>query len=201
MQLHKTERARAELKPGIRTLGQRERTLLLLADGSKSMQDFRPLFDGDGEQIALRLLREGFLETHPGHHAMAASLIRPAPRPAAVALPAGVAVTNTTAQRQNAPGPETAQAIKVSADQFEGKRSLATTRMFLFDICERMFARRSPAMAERFREALRNAKDRQTMLAVSRDMIDEIEKVAGHERADSISERLAMLLPLETSAI
>ena len=40
MQLHKTERARAELKPGVRTLGQRERTLLLLADGSKSAQDF-----------------------------------------------------------------------------------------------------------------------------------------------------------------
>jgi hypothetical protein len=26
-------------------------------------------------------------------------------------------------------------------------------------------------------------------------MIDEIEKIAGHERADSISERIAMLLP------
>jgi hypothetical protein len=34
------------------------------------------------------------------------------------------------------------------------------------------------------------------MLAVSRDMIGEIETVAGHERADSISERLAMLLPV-----
>ncbi|CAN5405563.1 hypothetical protein BH10PSE16_BH10PSE16_20200 [soil metagenome] len=200
MQLHKTERARAELKPGIRTLGQRERTLLLLADGSKSVQDFRPLFDGDGEQIALRLLREGFLETHPGHQATATPPARPASRSATAPL-AGAAATNTAAQRQDLPSPKTAQALKVSADQFEGKRSLATTRMFLFDICERMFARRNPAMAERFREALRNAKDRQTMLAVSRDMIDEIEKVAGHERADSISERLAMLLPLETSAI
>ena len=66
MQLHKTDRARAELKPGVRTLGQRERTLLLLADGSKSVQDFRPLFDGDGEAVALRLLREGFLETRSG---------------------------------------------------------------------------------------------------------------------------------------
>ena len=59
MQLHKTDRARAELKPGTRTLGQRERTLLLLADGSKSVLDFRLLFNGDGEQIALRLLHEG----------------------------------------------------------------------------------------------------------------------------------------------
>lgn len=184
MQLHKTDRARAELRPGVRTLGQRERTLLLMADGSKSAQDFRPLFDGDGEAIALRLLREGFLEAHPGKTATA-----PAPAPAP-----------TPAQLQNFPSPETTQAIQVSADQFEGKRSLATTRMFLFDICERMFARRNPEMAERFREALRNAKDRESMLTASRDMIEEIEKIAGHERADSISERIAMLLPQHQAA-
>ena len=184
MQLHKTDRARAELRPGVRTLGQRERTLLLMADGSKSAQDFRPLFDGDGEAIALRLLREGFLEAHPGRTAAA-----PAPAPAP-----------TPAQLQNFPSPETTQAIQVSADQFEGKRSLATTRMFLFDICERMFARRDPVMAERFREALRNAKDRESMLTASRDMIEEIEKIAGHERADSISERIAMLLPQHQAA-
>jgi hypothetical protein len=191
MQLHKTDRARAELKPGVRTLGQRERTLLLMADGSKSAQDFRPLFDGDGEAIALRLLREGFLEAHPGKTSTPATASAPAPAPASKPTPA---------QLQNFPSPETTQAIQVSADQFEGKRSLATTRMFLFDICERMFARRDPVMAERFREALRNAKDRETMLAASREMIEEIEKIAGHERADSISERIAMLLPQHQAA-
>lgn len=191
MQLHKTDRARAELKPGVRTLGQRERTLLLMADGSKSAQDFRPLFDGDGEAIALRLLREGFLEAHPGKTSAPAAA--PAPTAAPVSRP-------TLAQLQNFPSPETTQAIQVSADQFEGKRSLATTRMFLFDICERMFARRNPQMAERFREALRNAKDRETMLTASREMIEQIEKIAGHERADSISERIAMLLPQHQAA-
>jgi len=88
-----------------------------------------------------------------------------------------------------------------AADAFEGKRSLATTRMFLFDICERMFARRDPALAERLREALRNAKDRDAMLAESRCMLEEIEKVAGFERADSIAERIAMLLPPETAGV
>ena len=187
MQLHKTDRARAELRPGVRTLGQRERTLLLMADGSKSAQDFRPLFDGDGEAIALRLLREGFLEAHPGKTSASAKAAAPAPTP-------------TQVQLQNFPSPETTQAIQVAADQFEGKRSLATTRMFLFDICERMFARRNPEMAERFREALRNAKDRETMLTASREMLEEIEKIAGHERADSISERIAMLLPQHLAA-
>ena len=197
MQLHKTDRARAELKPGTRTLGQRERTLLLLADGSKSVLDFRPLFNGDGEQIALRLLREGFLEAHPSDQLHAA--VKPAktfPHQPSPPLPVPQVAAQQAEQQQHFPGPEATQAIKVSADQFEGKRSLATTRMFLFDICERMFARRNPELAELFREALRNARDRDTMLAVSRDMIGEIETVAGHERADSISERLAMLLPV-----
>lgn len=193
MQLHKTDRARAELKPGVRTLGQRERTLLLMADGSKSAQDFRPLFDGDGETIALRLLREGFLEALPGKMSTTAAVPAKAPAPARTP-------TLTPAQLQNFPSPETTQAIQVAADQFEGKRSLATTRMFLFDICERMFARRNPEMAERFREALRNAKDRETMLTASREMLEEIEKIAGHERADSISERIAMLLPQHLAA-
>ena len=194
MQLHKTDRARAELKPGVRTLGQRERTLLLLADGHKSIQDFKPLFGGDGEQIAMQLLRAGYLVTQAAAERVAVVL------PAATSTSVSALDARSAEQLKNFPSPETTQAIKVSADQFEGKRSLATTRMFLFDICERMFARRNPVMANLFREALRNAKDRESMLAVSRDMIDEIEKVAGHERADSISERLAMLLPAEAAA-
>lgn len=184
MQLHKTDRARDELKPGVRTLGQRERTLLLLADGSRTAQDFRPLFGGDGEQIAQRLLHEGFLQTHPAHR----------PEGAASSPPAAAPQPVSALVQADRPEP-TLQAASAATDQFEGKRSLATTRMFLFDICERMFARRDPALAERFREALRQAKDRETMLAASREMMEEIEKIAGHARADSISERIAMLLP------
>ena len=196
MRLQKTDRARAELKPGVRTLGQRERTLLLLADGSKSISDFRPLFAGDGEQIALQLLRDGFLEAHPAG-GKTTSFVPSRPAPLAVVAPRPVAAATAARQREAFPSPETTQAIQVSADSFDGKRSLATTRMFLFDMCERMFARRNPAQAEAFREGLRNAKDRASMLAVSREMLVHIETVAGHERADSIAERIAMLLPVE----
>ncbi len=192
MQLHKTDRARAELKAGTRTLGQRERTLLLLADGSKSVQDFRPLFNGDGEEIALKLLRDGFLQTQPGKVTQA---IRPPVVAAEQARPAPPE-KQPLAQNQSAPQAP----ARVSADQFEGKRSLATTRMFLFDICERMFSRKNPELAAVFREALRDARDREAMLAASRRMIEEIEKVTGSERADSISERIAMLLPAEQEA-
>ncbi len=186
MQLHKTDRARAELQPGTRTLGQRERTLLLLADGSKSVLDFRPLFNGDGEAIALRLMREGFLQVQPGK------------APVTVRPPFAAEKTQA-AQPEKTPVPQITPAppapARVSADQFEGKRSLATTRMFLFDICERMFSRKHPELAATFRDGLRDARDRETMLATSRRMIEEIEKITGSERADSISERIAMLLP------
>jgi len=195
MLLQKTDKARTELRPGMRTLGQRERTLLLLADGHKSLLDLRGLFDGEGEQIALNLVREGYLEPVTGK-----SGFKPGSTGtfsiSTTAFMAGTAQVSAPAPLA-APSPPPAPA-PVAADNFEGKRSLATTRMFLFDLCERMFARRDPAKAERFREALRNAKDRGSMLHAGREMIAEIELVAGAERADSISERIAMLLPPET---
>lgn len=181
MLLQRTDKARNELRPGMRTLGLRERSLLLLADGNKSLTDIDTLFDGQAEPIVLDLVRRGYLQAQPRRVGTASA-------PAAAAAPVTPVATA-------APQP-----ASVSADAFEGKRSLATTRMFLFDICERMFARRDPALAERFREALRAAKDRESMLAASRDMLAEIEASAGHERADSISERIAMLLPPELTA-
>lgn len=197
MLLQKTEKGRAEVRARERGLGQRERSVLLLADGNKSVADFQALFDGAGAAIALRLVQQGFLEVAPA---------TPAFRPdatGAVATPVravdALRMRSATAVLPDAPAQSQAPAPP-AADSFEGKRSLATTRMFLFDICERMFARRSPQLAERFREALRNARDREAMLAAGRAMLEEIESVAGPERADSISERIAMLLPPEAVA-
>jgi len=194
MLLQKTEKARNELRPGVRTLGQRERSMLLMADGSKSILDFRPLFGGEGEQIVLDLVQQGYLEPvkpdfQPGSTGVFA--LRTGAFQAAALAPVPATPSPSPAAAVSAPAP-------AAADAFDGKRSMATTRMFLFDICERMFARRDPVRAEQFREALRAAKDRGSMLEAARAMIAEIEQAAGPERADSISERIAMLLPPET---
>ena len=85
--------------------------------------------------------------------------------------------------------------VATSADTFDGKRSLATTRMFLFDICERMFVRRDPKFATQMRDALREARDREAMLTIAALMLTEIEKTAGPERAESLRERIDKLLP------
>jgi len=181
MKLQKTAKARLELQPGVRSLGQRERALLLLSDGQKTVRDLGPFFVGEElQQLVSRLMTNGYLEGQ----APVSSLSLPPPLP----VSKSEASARPISQPPDPP--------KLSVDQFDGKRSLATTRMFLFDLSERMFARRDPVMADEYREALRHAKDRESMLEVSRNMITEIERVAGHERADSISERIAMLLPV-----
>lgn len=153
MGLTKTDKARFELQAGQRTLGQRERALLLLADGHRNAQEVGAFLGQEGEQLVLKLLHDGYLT------------------------------------RQQV------ATVPVAADPFDGKRSLATTRMFLFDICERMFARRAPELAASFREALRNARDRNSMLEVSHTLLAEVESAAGPDRANALRERIALLLP------
>jgi len=156
--LNKTQKGRAELRPGQRQLAQRERALLLLADGRKPDAELFALFEGQGPALAADLVARGYLVDEP-----------PAPPPAA--------------------------APAVSADAFSGPRSVASARMFLFDLSERMFAPRDKAMAQRYRDALREARDVQEMLVVSRAMMADVERLAGSERADGIGQRLARLLP------
>ena len=170
MLLQKTEKARLELSPGVRTLSLRERSLLLLVDG-KPLSDLQAMYNGIGAQIVDNLMREGYL-TGP-------AALPAADRP-------GGEVSHMAAQAPSIQRPEPGEAL----------RSLAGARMYLFDICERLFARRDPVLAEHFREALRAAKDRASMLDVGEAMLEEVAMAAGMERATSLRERLAQLLPL-----
>ncbi|MGJ7504761.1 hypothetical protein ACSFBF_30690 [Variovorax sp. ZT5P49] len=174
----KTDKARDELQGGQRTLSQRERALLLMADGRRSLTDFSPLFANriEAEQAIQALVQRGYLQAPQATAAPVPAAAPAQPAPIAAAEPIQVAAT--------------------SADTFDGKRSLATTRMFLFDICERMFVRRDPKFALQMRDALREARDRQAMLTIAALMLTEIEKTAGVERAESLRERIDKLLPL-----
>ncbi|GKT13663.1 hypothetical protein AVHY2522_01890 [Acidovorax sp. SUPP2522] len=161
MLLLRTDKARLELSPGVRTLSLRERSLLLLADG-RPMKDLQAMYNGIGAQIVEQLMRQGYL----------ASL-------------------NTT------PAPSTAPAATNEAPApSNALRSLAGARMYLFDICERMFARRNADLARNFHEALRGARDRDSMLDVSEALLDEITLLAGPERAAAVRERMEQLLPV-----
>lgn len=172
----KTDKARDELQGRERTLSQRERALLLMADGRRSLTDFSPLFASrtEAEQAIQALMRQGYLQDAQAMAAAAAQAVAQPPAPVPAADPIRLAT---------------------SADNFDGKRSLATTRMFLFDICERMFVRRDPKFALQMRDALREARDRGAMLTIAALMLTEVEKTAGAERAESLRERIDRLLP------
>ncbi len=162
MLLHRTDKGHRELQRGVRTLAQRYRSVLLIAQG-KPLAQLRPMFGGDGERLALELVRDGYLAT-------STPAVAAADRPAAPAAAAGP------------------------------PRSLAGTRMYLFDLCERLFARRDPELAERFRGLLRAARTRASMLAAGDELLLEIGRTAGADRAEAVSARIAQLLPDDDSA-
>jgi hypothetical protein len=182
MTLHRSDKARDELASRSRVLNLRERSALFLADGQRTHEEVRVLLQDDGS-ILRKLIETGYLlagETGNAREAPAQALQHTGP----VVSPPD-------------PAPPPAEAPANSADNFEGKRSLATTRMFLFDICERMFVRKMPAMADHYRDQLREARTRESMIAIARDIILNVEELAGPERADGLRERIAMLLPSE----
>jgi hypothetical protein len=181
MPILKSEKAKLELASKARVLNLRERSALLLADGRKTRIELQVFLQDDGT-ILQKLIAEGYLIS---------------PRAGAVGtfpIPNDLTARQVKEPQPSAPASD---APTSSVDNFEGKRSLATTRMFLFDICERMFARKLPELAHQFRDRLREARDRELMLSVAREIICQVEEIAGAQRADGLSERIAMLLPSE----
>jgi hypothetical protein len=200
MQLHKSEKARLELASRARSLNVRERGALVLADGRKTRDEMQGLLQDDG-RILQKLITDGYLivlGTESAGKTAAKTQVHARQAFYAPPLPGSTSpVSAATPSPVSVPAPAPAPAAGPQGDNFEGKRSLATTRMFLFDICERMFSRKMPDLATHYRDQLREARDRASMLAIAREIIVHVEEVAGAERADGLSERIAMLLPPE----
>lgn len=205
MPLLKSEKAKQELASKQRALSVRERSALFLADGIRTRDELVWLVQGD-IGLVRKLMADGYLipaETLGAKAArmtdFAVSQTAPAPVYSAPSQPASLAPVLGSAASFN--GVDTISrnvaALTSSSDSFDGKRSLATTRMFLFDIVERMFVRKMPELANHYRDQLRGAKDRASMLAIASDIIINVEEIAGPDRADGLSERLAMMLPPE----
>lgn len=180
-----TEKARLELQARTRSLTLAERRVILLANGVRSLEALILTLGPATEKVIVALVSQGYLQ-----------MVRDSATHTTLSLP--------TSHHSELEAPDSVRQgssaeIHAAADPFIGRRSLATTRMFLFDICERMFSRVAPEDATCYRAALRDAKDRHSVMSVARAMIAEVELIAGHERADSPSERIAMLMPAATT--
>ena len=205
MPLLKSEKAWAELSSRQRNLSVRERSALFLADGVRSRDELVHLLQGD-IGLLQRLMQSGYLLASETLGAEAGRMTdfavsQTVTKPPSKAFSEPISVATPAARASGFAGLDTvsrnAEALTQSADNFEGKRSLATTRMFLFDIVERMFVRKMPELANHLRDQLREARDRESMLTIAREIIENVEEIAGPDRADGLSERLAMMLPPE----
>lgn len=202
MPLLKSDKAKQELASKQRTLSVRERSALFLADGIRTRDELVWLLQGDIGMLQ-KLMTDGYLIPSESLGAKAArmtdfavSQTAPPPSFAQLSQPAPLSAPVSGFTGMDTVSRNMAE-LTSSSDNFEGKRSLATTRMFLFDIVERMFVRKMPELANHFRDQLRGAKDRESMLAIASEIIMNVEQIAGPDRADGLSERLAMMLPPE----
>ena len=207
MPLLKSDKARLELASRQRSLSVRERSALFLADGIRTRDELVWLLQGDVGMLQ-RLMTDGYLIAAESISKQAAAKLSDfaASQPAPISIPLTVPIRHVESRssRRSAPAPlsspvtsSLASSSSSSSDTFEGRRSLATVRMFLFDIVERMFVRKMPELANSLRDQLRGAKDRESMLVIAREIITNVEEIAGPDRADGLSERLAMMLPTE----
>lgn len=178
MLLRRTDKGQAELRARERSLSLKERSVLFLADGRKTLADLDPILGDEGTAIVNALASGGYLDLLPAQRGSAAPAAR-APRPS-----------------EPTPGPAPREAQPAS-----GPQSLAATRMFLFDLCERTFARGAPTQAEHYRERLRQARAADAMLAVAQDMLMDVELVAGEDRARFLRERIESMLPDTSSPV
>lgn len=171
MLLQKTAKALEELQPGRRSLPLRERSVLLMADGRTEEQLQQVLGVQAGELIE-QLIASGHLQRLAGQ--------------AAASPPQAPSMAPAAAKESSPPGPA-------------ATLNLAGTRMYLFDMCERMFANRHEDKAQVLRHLLREARDLEALQAAALQLLQTVQEHAGDERADALRERLRHLLPQEAA--
>ena len=182
MLLQKTAKALEELQPGSRQLPQRARSVLLMA-GGKSLDDLQRMLGSDHAELARQLVEQGYLQLQT------ASPVAPA----ALAPSAQVPIAPLKAK------PEASPVASPQANDSEPARpstsiNMAGTRMYLFDMCERLFANRHEELAQQLRTQLREARDLAALREAGLMLLEAVQKHAGQDRAESLRERLSALL-------
>lgn len=174
MLLQKTAKALEELQPGRRSLPLRERSVLLMADG-RTEEQLQQVLGAQAGELIEQLIASGHLQR------LAGQAVESSPAPQAPSM------APAAAKESAPPGPA-------------ATLNLAGTRMYLFDLCERMFANRHEDKAQVLRHLLREARDLAALQAAALQLLQTVQDHAGDERADALRERLRHLLPQEAAS-
>ncbi len=168
--LRKTAAGREEQQRRSQQVTARQRHVLILCDGRRTLGDICELMGDEAMSSALGLLRLRMIEP--------ATAVRPADAPVGDAVPEASAGTVSAADRPVAAPPP-------------AKRSLALARMYMFDVVERLLGAQSgPARAH-----LRAAVGPDALLAALLECLELIEELAGGEQSGKVRRHLCTMLP------
>ncbi|WP_294992137.1 hypothetical protein [uncultured Stenotrophomonas sp.] len=171
MQPRKTDLARTALQAHRAPLDMRQRRLLILCDGQRTLADLSGLLGQDAPAMVLQLVQAGYLSTGP-------VTADPAPVPAATALPVAAAPLPTAV---------------AAATPVERRRSLVAARIYVLGILE---MQRHPQAAALFRD-LQQARAEEEVLLRMQSAMQMLPGLTSEGYCERVRQRLLEALPLE----
>ncbi|WP_313414822.1 hypothetical protein [Stenotrophomonas sp.] len=173
MQPRKTDLARTALQAHRAPLDMRQRRLLILCDGQRSIADLTGLLGPEAPAMVIQLVQAGYLST-----GTAATAPPPSPAPAAAPV---------------RPAPPSAAPVATLATAVERRRSLVAARIYVLGILE---MQRHPQAAALFRD-LQQARAESEVLQVLHSAMQMLPGLTSEGYCQRVRQRLLEALPLE----
>ncbi|MGE6334998.1 hypothetical protein [Stenotrophomonas sp. NPDC077659] len=171
MQPRKTDLARTALQAHRAPLDMRQRRLLILCDGQRSIADLTGLMGQEAPAMVIELIQGGYLETgaetSPVPHSAPKTTTHPAPPPSALSSTTSVPV--------------------------ERRRSLVAARIYLLGILE---MQRNPMAAALFRD-LQQARAEDDVVKVLQAALQVLPGMTSEGYCRRVRQRLLEALPME----
>ena len=168
MQPRKTDLSRTALQAHRAPLDMRQRRLLILCDGQRTIADLTGLLGQDAPAMVIQLVQAGYLSTGI-----------PAPSPAATVAPV--------------PTPPAAAPAALAAPAVERRRSLVAARIYVLGILE---MQRHPQAAALFRD-LQQARAEDEVLQRLQSAMQMLPGLTSDGYCQRVRQRLLEALPLE----
>lgn len=165
MKIIKTEKGRTELQSQNRQLNQAQRMMVILANGQTNIDTLEQMYEGKGKLFLQDLIDQGYLTLPPIPDAETA-----------IVIPTSIAP------------------IPTMVDRFANGMNQAGAKMYLLDLSERFFAKQDKALCLELRQKIAPCKEIIQLLEAAQELLMHIQIVAGIERAQSIQNKLEILL-------